>query len=71
MMNKWKEFDDIQTPEDWKKITYTQKKKLALRHGTEIGCSSEPPGIRRAIVMRKNEEEPLWSEKKRSAAPIG
>ena len=26
-MNKWKEFDDIQTPEDWKKITYTQKKK--------------------------------------------
>ena len=27
MMNKWKEFDDIHTPEDWKKITYTQKKK--------------------------------------------
>ena len=26
-MNKWKEFDDIHTPEDWKKITYTQKKK--------------------------------------------
>jgi len=25
-MNKWKEFDDIHTPEDWKKITYTQKK---------------------------------------------
>ena len=24
-MNKWKEFDDIHTPEDWKKITYTQK----------------------------------------------
>lgn len=27
MMNKWKELDDIHTPEDWKKITYTQKKK--------------------------------------------
>lgn len=26
-MNKWKELDDIHTPEDWKKITYTQKKK--------------------------------------------
>ena len=27
MMNKWKELDDIHTPEGWKKITYTQKKK--------------------------------------------
>ena len=56
---------------EFSKYSDTQKKKLALRYGTEIGCSSEPPGIRRAIVMRKNEEEPLWSEKKRSAAPIG
>ena len=29
-MNKWKELDDIHTPEDWKKITYTQKKTLSL-----------------------------------------
>lgn len=27
-MNKWKELDDIHTPEDWKKITYTQKKNI-------------------------------------------
>ena len=52
------------------KYSDTQKKKLALRHGTEIGCSGEPSGIRRTIVMRKNEEEPLWSEKKRSEVPI-
>lgn len=25
-MNKWKELDDIHTPEDWKKITYKKKK---------------------------------------------
>ena len=29
-MNKWKEFDDIHTPEDWKKITYTQKENWII-----------------------------------------
>ena len=32
-MNKWKELDDIKTPEDWKQISYSSKRRA---HGLPL-----------------------------------